>query len=385
MINKTTFKKIFLLTFFIFLLIISYSKYTNLNNSIDIATLSIDSSGSTDVTNDIENIMKYAAKNNKLLIISKGTYAVSNLKLPSNLKIKCSPKATFKLIDNAPEDTRCFTITSASNVSISGRLNIDGNSSNQQNKSEHMHGLFIYNSNNVNIESVNSYNAVGDNVSISGGSDKSNDYSYNINIKHINAKKAGRKNLVLEHVTNLKINSAYLDNIEGGEDGNGGNSLDVEPFNYHGNMVMKNTIDKLYTIGCGNDFSAGTDELSNKYIINIGEFTAKVLDLPCLVDANAQFNKSAIFSYGITLNIEKMYVTLASTVTKLNDRSYTEAPNVINACHKANININYLEVNGGVKNKPIFITTMGYTHYPEIKINHLTVNGKSTSFEGLIE
>ncbi|CEP50677.1 Uncharacterised protein [[Clostridium] sordellii] len=341
--------------------------------------------GSKDVTEELELAMDKAVKNNKLLILSKGTYLVSGLEVPSKLKLNCLPGSKFKLVDNADKGTRCFSIASVSNVSIFGDLTVDGNQSNQHNKNEHMHGVFIYNSNNIYIDKINSYNAVGDNVSISGKDDSPNNYSYDIQINQINAKKAGRKNLVLEHVSNLNIDFAYLDNIEGGEDGNGGNSLDVEPFDFHGKIKMKNTINYLYTVGCGNDFTAGTDEISNKYIVNINTFISKVFDLPCLVDANNQYNKSAIFSYGIVLNIDKMFVSLATTNSRLKDDTYTTAPNVINACHKATITINSLIVTGGVDNNPIFITSNGYTHSPDIKIYQLMINGNTSFLEDFIQ
>ncbi|AUN14534.1 MAG: hypothetical protein KIB00_11365 [Paeniclostridium sordellii] len=341
--------------------------------------------GSKDVTEELELAMDKAVKNNKLLILSKGTYLVSGLEVPSNLKLNCLPGSKFKLVDNADKGTRCFSIASVSNVSIFGDLTVDGNQSNQHNKNEHMHGVFIYNSNNIYIDKINSYNAVGDNVSISGKDDSPNNYSYDIQINQINAKKAGRKNLVLEHVSNLNIDFAYLDNIEGGEDGNGGNSLDVEPFDFHGKIKMENTINYLYTVGCGNDFTAGTDEISNKYIVNINTFISKVFDLPCLVDANNQYNKSAIFSYGIVLNIDKMFVSLATTNSRLKDDTYTTAPNVINASHKATITINSLIVTGGVDNNPIFITSNGYTHSPDIKIHQLMINGNTSFLEDFIQ
>lgn len=341
---------------------------------INISDYNIDSSGNSDITDDIKNIMNYAAENNMKLIITPGIYSVKGLEIPSNLSMECLEGSVFKLIDNAGIWSRCVEIANVSNIYISGELTINGNEINQSYKNEHMHGLFIYNSNNIYIENVNSYSAVGDNVNISGGSDRFNDYSHDIKIDHINATKAGRKNLVLEHVTKLYIGSAWLNNIEGGNDGNGGNSLDVEPFDYHGRKMVV-SIDYLNTVGCGNDFTAGTDKKANNYIVNISEFEAEIKDLPCLVDDNVQFNKSAIFSYGITLNIDYMKVNLAETITKLEDGTFTNPSNVFNLCHSADLYIKNLEINGGVKGEPIFISSNGYTHMPKVNIDNVIVNG----------
>lgn len=341
---------------------------------ISLSDYNIDSSGNSDVTDDMKNIMNYAAENNMKLIITPGTYSVKGLEISSNLSMECLEDSVFKLIDNAGTWSRCVEIADVSNVYISGILTIDGNQANQTYRNEHMHGLFIYNSDNIYIENVNSYNTVGDNVNISGGSDRFNDYSHDIKIDCIKATKAGRKNLVLEHVTKLYIGSAWLNNIEGGNDGNGGNSLDVEPFDYHGRKMVL-SIDYLNTVGCGNDFTAGTDKKANNYIVNINEFEAEIKDLPCLVNDNVQFNKSAIFSYGITLNINSMRVNLADTITQLEDGTFTNPSSVFNLCHSANLYIKSLEINGGVKGEPIFISSSGYTHMPKIDIDNIIVNG----------
>ncbi|MGL6106535.1 hypothetical protein [Romboutsia sp.] len=349
----------------------------------------IDNTGSKDVTTSMLSAMNKAISSNKILFIPKGTYLVKGLKLPSNLKLHCAEGSIFKLTKNAGTWTRCINITDVNNITITGRLSIDGNYKNQSYKNEHMHCLFFYDCHSISIESVNAYNAVGDNVSISGGGDSEgvNGYSFDIKIGYMKATTAGRKNLVLEHVTNCTIGTAICDNTLGNTKGTGGHSLDVEPFDYNGSKVCNNTVNFLKTIGTGNDFTCGISNSARNYTVNISIFDVTILALNTTVnDGNNNEYLSAIYSYGITLNIDNMRVSLPDkkhpTFTSWD--GIANFPNVIDCEYSSSVNINALVVKGGVSNSYIFQCMKnswnGVTSKPSVIINSANCNMNNTKF-----
>lgn len=329
----------------------------------------------TDTTVAFESALKYAVTNGFKIIVPSSEYTVAGLNFPSNLNIHFSEGAKLILTPNSPADTRCVNISRVKNIRVSGALEIDGNMSTIKSGSEHMHGLFIYNVKDITIDKVYAYNCYGDNVSISGGSDNPGDYSENVNIGSIKAIKAGRKNLVIEHVDNLRISFAELDNSQGGQDGLGGNSLDIEPFEYTGNKKSFTIyLGKIITKGTGNDFTAGTTvKKAEGYVVNIEDMECTVLDLKTNDTSNASRWKSAIYSYAITLNIKKIVVHLANTRSNLSKDKLTEPTRALYIQHGAIININDMKVYGGCDSAPIIRIELGYDQ-PTVTINDLLLD-----------
>ncbi|CEP50673.1 Uncharacterised protein [[Clostridium] sordellii] len=364
----------------------------NITSQHMILPSTIDKSGSKDITNELVSSMIKSISSNKTLLIPKGIYLIKDLKIPSNLKMHCCEGSLFKLVPDAGILVRCVSLENVDNIIITGRISIDGNAKNQNTKNEHMHCLFLYDCHNIKIESVNAFNAVGDNVSISGGGDSepSDCYSSNIKIDYIKATTAGRKNLVLEHVTNCYIGVAICDNSLGNNKGSGGHSLDVEPFDYQGKKICINTIKYLKTIGTGNDFSCGIDNSSRNYILNISVFDSTVLSLNTTVnDENNHEFLSAIYAYGITLNINYMRVNLDDKKHP-NFSSWDNIanyPNIINCEYATCLNINSIVAKGGVPNSYIFKcfkNTWNYvTSSPSVVINSINCTMNNTKFASL--
>lgn len=329
----------------------------------------------TDVTVTFKKALNYAVTNGLKVLVPKSNYTVAGLDLPSNLNIHFAEGSKMILTPNSPADTRCIRISRVNNIRITGLLEIDGNKDTIKNGSEHMHGLFIYNVRDITIDNVYSHDCYGDNVSISGGSDNPGDFSENVTINNLKALRAGRKNLVIEHVDNLNIPFADLDNSTGGVDGNGGNCLDVEPFEYSGTK-KKFTINlgNVKTRGAGNDFSAGTTlKEAQGFVVNIDNMECSILDLKTNDILNASRWKSAIYSYAITLNIKKLVIHLASTRTALSKGKYTEPTSALYIQHGATINIDDMKVYGGCDNSPVIRLELGYAQ-PTITINKLLLD-----------
>lgn len=267
--------------------------------------------GITDDTVHFQRALDEAARKNITLIVPAKTYLVSPLKyrdrssfdwwcliVPNNSIIYFEDGAKLKLADNAPETTRILVISEVSNVRIFGHVEIDGNAFSVTNGDEHMHGIFIYDSKDVFIESAYVHNCYGDNLFI-GGTEKN--YSNNILINQFRGETAGRKNLVIHYVDNLHIRTAILDNSQGNvlNHWSGGNSLDLEPDNYQGKKKFYQRIDYLSTYGMGNDFTVGTKkELAKKWVLDIGEFHILLMEGA----------EEGILSYGVTVKIDKLRI-----------------------------------------------------------------------------
>ncbi|MGE8078367.1 hypothetical protein [Peribacillus loiseleuriae] len=344
---------------------------------VDIATISVldakfnVKTDGTDTTLAFKEVLDYAVANKLRVLVPPATYTVAGLEFPSNLEIHFYIGAKLKLVPDSPAWTRCVRILSE-NVYVTGLLEVDGNMDSIKSGNEHMHGLFIYNARNVFIENVYSHDCYGDNVCLSGGSDNDGDYSENVNINNIKAIRAGRKNLVIEHIDNLNIQVADLDNSTGGIDGKGSNSLDVEPFNYTGTK-KKFTVNlgNVKTKGCGNDFSAGTTlARAEGFVINIDNMECNVLDLPTDDTLNGGGWKTAIFSYAITLNINHLVTYLASTKTNIGSGIFTKATRAIWIQHGAIININNMKVYGGCNSEYVIRLELG-DDAPSVTINNL--------------
>lgn len=284
-------------------------------NSINIEKYGVKGDGITDDTQKIQFAIEDAAKKNKMLIISAKTYLVSPLKhrdftvsdwwclnIPSNADIFFESGAILKVVDDAPEWTRILVIDGVSNVNIYGHLEVDGNAQSVTDGNEHMAGIFIFNAQNIFIESVYSHDSYGDNIFIGGTEDN---YSNNVKVNNLKGVTAGRKNLVIHYVDNLHIGTAILDNSKGGEEENwtGANSLDLEPDNFKGTKQFFQRIDYLSTYGKGNDFTVGTKkELSKKWVLEVGDFNVILMN----------GSKEGLLSYAVTVKIDKLFVKSSS-------------------------------------------------------------------------
>lgn len=321
--------------------------------------------------------LDYAVANKLRVLVPPRTYVVAGLQIPSNSEIHFYTGAKIKLVADSPAWTRCFQINGVENVNITGLIEIDGNMSTITNGNEHMHGLFIYNSRNISVDKVYAHDCYGDNVSVSGEGDTGTAYSENITINNVRCFKAGRKNLVIEHVNNLSIPFADLDNTTGGTGGLGGNSLDVEPYNYTGeHKKFTVNLGRVVTRGTGNDFTAGTTVVNAEgCTVNINSLECHVLDLPTNDTMNSHGEKSAIFAYAVTLNISDFKAYLANTITNLGGGEYTKPANAFTCQHATRLNINHAEVYGGYAGANIARIDLGNElDYPIVKIDTFKVN-----------
>ncbi|TDM18848.1 hypothetical protein [Macrococcoides caseolyticum] len=258
--------------------------------------------GNTDDSITLQKLIDEGVRTGTKVFIPKKIYNLTNgkmrtgaaeeyhcLKFKEGLRVEIEPGAVFKLAENAPAWSRVIVIEN--DVTIEGRLTVDGSAETVVNGNEHMAGVFIYGKQNIRIDSIYSYNCYGDNVQISGDGTTP---SKNISIGDIRARKAGRKNLVLEAATGVHIKKAVLDNTEGNSTNGwkGGGSLDIEPFDMQ-NFVMHNRIDYLETIGDGNDFTAGDTEVNaDACLVDIGTFIQR---------------RGKFLVYAMTLNIDNAY------------------------------------------------------------------------------
>ena len=284
-------------------------------NSISIEEYGVKGDGITDDTERFQFAIEDAVKKNKILIVPANTYLVSPLKsrdsssldwwcidIPSNAEIYFESGALLKLVDNAPQWTRVLVLNEVSNVNIYGHVEVDGSADTVLNGNEHMHGIFIYDSKNILIESAYSYNSYGDNLFI-GGTEEN--YSDQVTINYFKGVTAGRKNLVIHYVDRLHIGTAILDNSQGGEGGNwkGENSLDLEPDDYKGTRDFYQRIDYISTYGTGNDFTVGTKkESAEKWILDIGQFHVLLMEGA----------SGGLHSYAITLKIDQLFMKASS-------------------------------------------------------------------------
>lgn len=327
----------------------------------------------TNTTTQFKTALDYAVANKLRVVVPPFTYTVASLEFPSNLEIDFIVGSIMKLVPNSPANTRCIRITGVQNVNVTGTIEIDGSKDSITMGNEHMHGLFIYNARNISLENVYSHDCYGDNISITGGGDTDGDFSENIYMNNIRCFRAGRKNLVIEHVNQLTINSANLDNTTGGSGNLGGNSIDVEPFNYTGqNNKFFVNLGNVITKGTGNDFSCGTSMIEAEgYTVNINNLESYVLDLPNDDMINSSGEKTALFCYGITLNINNFKAYLANTITNLGGGKFTNPARAIKCQHSSIINITNAEIYGGVEDKSVINLEVGTEAKPIVTIDNL--------------
>lgn len=310
----------------------------------------------SEITAKLYDLLKKYSGPDYNILFPPGTYVVKNLYIPSNCTLTFQKGAKMVGINNAPEWSRVVKIT-GENIKIYGDLEIDGRSKTITNGNEHMAGLFIFDAKNVYIQRVNSHDCYGDNVFIGGTSETI--YAQNITIGNITAATAGRKNLVIHYVDQLKISRAVLDNRKGNIDFLGSNSLDVEPDDYTGVKSFYQRIDKIITYGTGNDFTVGTTaDKADKWITDIGTFEIHLM----------QNKGSGLLAYGITLKIENLFVYLNGKTLG------------IDSLYATRIQIKKAYFYNGTQN--IIVMKQNGDRRPKIQIDYLYV--KSPNSNGII-
>lgn len=336
----------------------------------------------SDTTEQLHDVFQYAVENNLRVIVPNNTFSVENLTFPSGLQIHFQAGSMLKLIDDPAADSKVITCSSKNEIKVTGMLNIDGNFQNVFNQTEHMHGLFIYNSHDIFIENLYAHNCYGDNLSVTGGSNAKGDYSTNIRIGNMRGFKAGRKNLVIEHVDQLNIEVVSLDNTTGGYDERGGNCIDCEPFAMREDgEFLTNRLGQVKTVGTGNDFSAGTAvATAEKFVLNIDSIDIEVLDLPTTDTLNSHAEKCAFFCYGITINCRYAKIRLATTNEDTPEAAETLPAHFFRVQHATRLNFGKVEVYGGVSGETIARMDSGdEDNYPIVNIEDITLNTPNCS------
>jgi hypothetical protein len=281
------------------------------NGYVNVRSYGATGNGTKDDTIAIQNAINAGNTQRKVVIFPPGVYKVSSgrmrnpsslewwcLRLPTGTNLRFEPGSKLLLASNPPSDTRVLVMLNASNITITGALEIDGSASTvKTNVNDQLHGLFISSSQNISIESVYSHDCYGDNIFIGGTEEIP---SVNVQIEYARCETAGRKNFVIHFVDQLHVNRAFLNNSRGGAPGfTGSNSLDLEPDEFKGTRSFYQRFDSLTTIGFGNDLSAGlTDEIARLWTLDIGSLDMRV----------GGSVSPAILSYGLTLKISHLSV-----------------------------------------------------------------------------
>jgi hypothetical protein len=281
------------------------------NGYVNVRSYGATGNGTKDDTIAIQNAINAGNTQRKVVIFPPGVYKVSSgrmrnpsslewwcLRLPTGTNLRFEPGSKLLLASNPPSDTRVLVMLNASNITITGALEIDGSASTvKTNVNDQLHGLFISSSQNISIESVYSHDCYGDNIFIGGTEEIP---SVNVQIEYARCETAGRKNFVIHFVDQLHVNRAVLNNSRGGAPGfTGSNSLDLEPDEFKGTRSFYQRFDSLTTIGFGNDLSAGlTDEIARLWTLDIGSLDMRV----------GGSVSPAILSYGLTLKISHLSV-----------------------------------------------------------------------------
>jgi hypothetical protein len=175
------------------------------NDRINVKDFGAAGNGYTDDTNAFQLAIDQASKNGGgNVYIPAGTYILNSFYLKSSVKLIGENRelVTLKLTDNAndQEQTRLLNINDVKNVKVQN-ITFDGNYEKHKKGIEHMHAVFIWDSNNVVIDNCRMQNAVGDGISVTGSKKASNNVTLSNNILINNH----RSNIVIEQVNNIEI------------------------------------------------------------------------------------------------------------------------------------------------------------------------------------
>ncbi|MGG1676769.1 glycosyl hydrolase family 28-related protein [Neobacillus sp. NRS-1170] len=226
------------------------------NDRIDVKDIGAAGNGYTDDTNAFQTAIDQASKNGGgNVYIPAGTYILNSLYLKSNVNLIGENRdlVTLKLTDNAndQEQTRLLNISEVKNVKVQN-ITFDGNYEKHKKGIEHMHDIFIWDSNNVLIDYCRMQNAVADGISVTGSKKASNNVIISNNILINNH----RSNLVIEQVNNINI----FNNFSKSEIGRP--TLHFEPFKevqLQNAKIYNNTFDTNATEYDSIQIMGGTD------------------------------------------------------------------------------------------------------------------------------
>jgi polygalacturonase len=186
-----------------------------------------------------------AEKGGGEVFIPKGTYILHPIFLKSKVNLVGESRDTvfIKLSNQAPDDyTRIINVENVNNVKIQN-ITFDGNFQNHPKGIEHMHCIFVWDSQNILIDNNRLINAVGDGISISGSTKTSEYVIISNNILEDNR----RSNIVLEQVNHLQIfNNISTSNV-------GRPALHFEPWeemSFYDAKIMNNTFTSNTTGYC---------------------------------------------------------------------------------------------------------------------------------------
>jgi hypothetical protein len=246
------------------------------------------------------------------------TYA---LNVTSGSRWIFTTKGSIKQANGSQAWMRTVVMAGKTNIKIWGELNVDANIENLGSvTNEHQHGIMIYNSKKVFVQSVFSRGARGDNLLI-GGDDEIT-FSDEIVIGNVRCEKAGRKNLTFS-MANVQMGDVWLDNSSGGAGAYAGgvpdttdkHCIDVEP-DVTSTKLFTISMGNIKTYGLGNDITAGTTpDNAKNYVINCNSWVHQQSGSSSFVQAfqcNAiTFNCSGTFEIrdcaGIDNSVEIAY------------------------------------------------------------------------------
>jgi hypothetical protein len=297
------------------------SPFINIPKEMNVIDFGVKGDGITDDTAAFQAAIDQSATFNRYLFVPALTYKISSksmryanydapdgyigLQFPSNTSIYFERGAKLVLANNATPWTNVISIQNVNNIHILGYLEIDGRASTVTNGNEHMTGLFLYQAEDVVIQSANIHDNYGDNIFVGGTEDHP---SLNVTIQYIKCTTAGRRNFVVHYVDKLHVGTAILDNTRGGTPSQSVNpafsgyySLDVEPDDYTGTKHFYQRFDTLSTIGQGNSFSVGTSESNAKnWVFDVGVFEMKII--------KGAVPQPAFLHYGITFYAKQVSI-----------------------------------------------------------------------------
>ncbi|MEH7481759.1 glycosyl hydrolase family 28-related protein [Neobacillus drentensis] len=200
-------KKVTLLILFSLTLLSFYivTKQVNNPSGSSVKNYGAKGNGLTDDTKSFQKTIDSVAKNGGGDVnIPAGTYILQPIFVKSNVNLVGENRDTVTLkLSNTANDqkqTRLVNVNEVKNVQIRN-LTIDGNYENHTDGIEHMHTIFIWDSNNIVIDNKRLQNAVGDGISVSGSTKASNHVTISNNIILNNH----RSNIVVEQVNHIKI------------------------------------------------------------------------------------------------------------------------------------------------------------------------------------
>ena len=161
--------------------------------------------GITDDTRSFQKAIDTIASNGGGdVYVPAGTYILEPIFVKSNVNLIGEDRDTVTLkLSNSANDqrqTRLVNLSEVKNVQIKN-LTLDGNYEKHTDGTEHMHTIFIWDSNHIVVDHNRPQNAVGDGISVTGSTKASNQITLSNNLIIDNH----RSNIVVEQVNHIKI------------------------------------------------------------------------------------------------------------------------------------------------------------------------------------